>query len=75
MKCVICKHGVTKLGMMTATFERNGTTIVVQGVPAEICEICGESYLSSEVSHKLLQQVQDSARAGVQVDIRKYLAA
>jgi len=75
MKCVICKHGSTKSGTMTATFERDGATIVIKGVPAEVCEICGESYLSEEVSKKLLKQAEDAARAGVQVDIRKFMAA
>ncbi len=75
MKCLICKHGNTKPGTMTATFERNGATIVVKAVPAEICEICGESYLSEEVSKKLLKQAEEAAKAGVQVDIRKYIAA
>jgi YgiT-type zinc finger domain-containing protein len=75
MKCVICKHGSTKTGTMTATFERGSATIVIKGVPAEVCEICGESYLSEEVSRKLLKQAEEAASAGVQVDIRKYMAA
>lgn len=75
MKCVICKHGSTKPGTMTATFERNGATIVIKGIPADVCEICGENYLSAEISKKLLQQAEDAARAGVQVDIRKFMAA
>ncbi|MGK5084422.1 type II toxin-antitoxin system MqsA family antitoxin [Bdellovibrionota bacterium FG-1] len=65
MKCVICKHGNTKPGTITATFEREGATIVVKSVPADVCESCGE----------LLGQAEAAAKAGVQVDIQKYVAA
>jgi YgiT-type zinc finger domain-containing protein len=74
MKCVICKHGTTVKGTMTATFERGETTIVIKAVPADICESCGESYVSEEVSSKLMKQAEKAAAEGVQVDIRKYAA-
>jgi len=75
MKCVICKHGQTKPGTMTATFERDGATLVFKSVPAEVCQSCGESYLSSETSQKLLFQAEDALKKGVQVDVRKFVAA
>lgn len=75
MKCTICKHGNTTSGKMTTTFERDGATIVVKNVPAQICETCGESYLSQEISSELLKQVESAASQGVQVDIRNFLAA
>ena len=75
MKCVICKHGETQPGFMTATFERENATLVFKGVPAEICQICGESYLSSETSQKLLQQAEDAVKKGVEVDVRRFVAA
>jgi YgiT-type zinc finger domain-containing protein len=75
MKCVVCKHGVTKAGKMTATFERDNATLVFKDVPAEVCESCGESYLSSETSQKLLKQAEDAVKNGVQVDVRRFIAA
>jgi YgiT-type zinc finger domain-containing protein len=74
MKCVICRHGATSSGTMTATMERGDTVVVFKGVPAEICGNCGEAYLSVEVSKKLLQQSEEAVKVGVQVDIRKYAA-
>jgi hypothetical protein len=59
---------------MTATMERAETVVVFKSVPAEICENCGEAYLSSEVSKKLLIQSEEAVKGGVQVDIRKYAA-
>ncbi len=75
MKCVICKRGTTQPGTMTATFERSGATIVVKAVPADVCDSCGEGYLSKEVTENLLAQTEQAAKAGVQVDVRNYVAA
>jgi YgiT-type zinc finger domain-containing protein len=75
MKCVICKHGETQSGLITATFERDDATIVVKGIPAEVCDNCSEGYLTQEVTSKLLVQVESAAKEGVQVDVRKYNAA
>ena len=75
MKCVVCKHGETSPGSMTATFERDGATLVFKSVPAEVCKSCGESYLSSETSEKLLLQAEDALKKGVQVDVRRFDAA
>jgi YgiT-type zinc finger domain-containing protein len=42
MKCVICKHGETTPGSTTVTLEKASSTIVFKGVPALICDQCGE---------------------------------
>ena len=75
MKCVICKNGETKNGHTVATFSREGTTVVIQAVPAQICQNCGEAFLSEETTAQLLKLVDSAARSGVQVEVREYLAA
>lgn len=75
MKCVICKHGKTVQGVATLTLERNGATIVVKSVPARVCGNCGEEYVDETVMSRVLQQAEDAARQGVQVDVREYVAA
>lgn len=75
MKCVICKHGVTIPGKVTVTLERDGMTLVVKGVPARVCENCGEAYLDEAISRQLLETAEKAVRAGVQVEIREYAAA
>ncbi|MFZ2725131.1 MAG: type II toxin-antitoxin system MqsA family antitoxin [Methylococcaceae bacterium] len=47
MKCAICRNGYTEQGFTTVTLERNQSTLVFKQVPADICENCGEIYLSS----------------------------
>ncbi|HEX4796147.1 MAG TPA: type II toxin-antitoxin system MqsA family antitoxin [Humisphaera sp.] len=75
MKCVICKHGETAPGLVTITLERGGTTIVIKGVPAEVCENCGEQYVDEQTTSRLLSQSEQAIAAGVQVEVRGYAAA
>ena len=41
-------------------------------VPAEVCENCGEAFYSEEATRALLAQAEDTARAGVEVDVWRY---
>lgn len=75
MKCVICKKGETKPGKATVTLERDGTILVIKGVPASVCENCGEEYVEGDITARLLKDAEEAVRAGVQVDIREYVAA
>jgi YgiT-type zinc finger domain-containing protein len=75
MKCVICKHGETRAGKTTVTLERGGVTLVVKGVPAQICDNCGEAYIAEEITRQLLGTAEQAVRAGVQVDVREFAAA
>jgi YgiT-type zinc finger domain-containing protein len=75
MKCVICKQGETRPGKATVTLERNGMTLVVKNVPARICANCGEEYVDEGTTSLPLKAAEEAARAGVQVDIREYIAA
>jgi YgiT-type zinc finger domain-containing protein len=75
MNCVICKNGETAPGNITVTLERNGVTLVVRGVPADVCQNCGEEYVSHEVTRNLLQKVKDASAQGAHLDVREYVAA
>ena len=57
------------------TLERDETVIVFRGVPAEVCENCGETYLDEAVTRSLLQAAAEAAGSGVEVDIRQFTAA
>lgn len=58
------------------TVERDGMTLVVKDVPALVCPICGEEYVVDEtVTSRLLALVEQAAKPGVRVDIRRSIAA
>ena len=75
MKCMICKHGETKLGTTTVTLEKGTSTIVFKEVPAQVCDNCGEKYLDESTTKKLLGKAREIVKNGLEVDIRKYVIA
>lgn len=75
MKCVICRHGDVSPGLATVTLTRGSLTLVVKDVPALVCENCGEEYVESHVTARLLETAEEALKAGVQVDVRHYIAA
>lgn len=74
MKCVLCRHGETRAGSTTVTLQRGATTIILKGVPADVCENCGEYYLSDDVTDRVLERAEKAARDGAEVEIVRYAA-
>jgi YgiT-type zinc finger domain-containing protein len=74
MRCVICKNGETHPGKTTVTLERDGMTLIVRSVPAEICDNCGEEYVDSTASARLLETAEEAARTGAHLDVRDFAA-
>jgi YgiT-type zinc finger domain-containing protein len=74
MKCVLCRTGETKPGTTTETYEIGATVVVVRGVPAEVCQQCGEAYTDEDTTCQLERIVEKARRAGVLV-VQEYQAA
>jgi YgiT-type zinc finger domain-containing protein len=74
MKCVICRHGETNPGDVTVTLQRGSSVIIVKGVPAQICQNCGEYYLTEEVSKILMARATAAVAAGAEVEIIRFAA-
>jgi len=75
VKCVICQYGETEPGTTTVTLTREETTVVIRGVPAQICTTCGEEYVDAVTGKRLSQIAEKAVSEGVQVDVRRYQAA
>ncbi|MGH8093730.1 MAG: type II toxin-antitoxin system MqsA family antitoxin [Chthoniobacterales bacterium] len=75
MKCPICKKGETVPGTATVTLEREGLTLVVKDVPAQICDNCGEEYVDEKAAAQLLAEAEVSARTGTEINVRHFQAA
>ena len=74
MKCVICKQGETRPGTTTVTLTRGESTIVVKNVPADICENCGEYYLSEEISSQIMAMAEEAVQLNHEVEVIQYAA-
>ena len=75
MKCVVCRYGETAPGKVTVTLEQDGATVVIKEVPARVCQTCGEEYVDEEIAARLLKIAEEATQAGVQIDVRRYIAA
>ena len=74
MKCVICKTGHTHPGTATVTLQRNNSVVVIRDVPADICEDCGEYYLSEPVAKRIYADADATVQRHVEVEILRYAA-
>jgi YgiT-type zinc finger domain-containing protein len=74
MNCVICKHGETHPGHVTVTLQRGEATIIFKEVPADVCENCGEYYLSDEITGLLMARAEEALQHGAEVEIVRFAA-
>jgi len=74
MSCVICESGEIYPGLATVTLQRGETTVVIKGVPADVCDNCGEYYLSEEMTGRVLELAEASVRKGAEVEILRWAA-
>jgi YgiT-type zinc finger domain-containing protein len=74
MKCVLCRTGATQPGTATVTLERGQTIVVIKGVPAEVCQNCGEYYLSQDVSEGIYRQAEGAVARNAEIEILRYAA-
>jgi YgiT-type zinc finger domain-containing protein len=74
MRCVICKTGEVQPGYATVTLQRGGTTVVIKDVPAEVCDNCGEYYLSEDMSARVLALAEEAVSKGAEVEIVRWAA-
>ena len=54
-QCLACNSGTLERGTTTATFESEGTTVVIRNVPADVCGSCGEGYYDPITTERLLE--------------------
>ena len=74
MTCIFCKHGETQAGEITVTLQRGETTVILKGVPAEVCQNCGEYYLSESVTEQVLKKAETAVKNGAEVEILRFAA-
>ncbi len=74
MTCAICKNGKTHPGHVTVTLQRGDTTVILKQVPAEVCPNCGEYYLSTEVTTRVLERAEAAVKSGAEVEILRFAA-
>jgi YgiT-type zinc finger domain-containing protein len=74
MRCILCRHGESKPGLVTVTLQRGETTVIIKEVPAEVCENCGEYYLDEGITERILSMAEEAVAKNVEVEILRFAA-
>ena len=74
MRCLICKQGETRPQQATVPLQRQETTIIFKGVPADVCDNCGEYYLSENITERLLERAEEAVKNGSELEIVRFAA-
>ena len=74
MTCLFCRQGQTHSGPVTVVLQRDEAVVIFKGVPAEICENCGEYYLSESITGELLERAEKAIQNGAEVEILRFAA-
>jgi YgiT-type zinc finger domain-containing protein len=71
--CPLCK-GRMAPGRTDLTFRRDRSVVVVQGVPALVCEHCGEASLDTSTSKSAYDLAEREMSRGVALEFCTYAA-
>ncbi len=74
MKCAICRNGQCRAGVVTVTLQRGDSTVIIKAVPADVCDNCGEYYLSESVTRDIIERANRAVERGAEVEILRYAA-
>lgn len=75
MKCIVCKQGETRPEPVSEFLERDGHSVIVRNVPAEVCQNCGEVYLGADVVARLFEIAEEAIGRGEEVVVQQYIVA
>lgn len=72
MTCPICGNGELREGTTTFAADVGATVVIVRKVPAEVCDVCGEAFISDVVGDELQSAVDDAKARGTESLVRHY---
>jgi YgiT-type zinc finger domain-containing protein len=58
INCDFCETGVTETKTVTKTFKRFGQSFTIENIKAEVCNNCGEAYLSSKIIKEIDSKIE-----------------
>lgn len=74
MTCVLCKSGHYKKGFTTVVLTKEDSAVIIKGVPAMVCDQCGEYILDGKTTKLVLAMAEEAYSKGAEVEIRRFVA-
>jgi YgiT-type zinc finger domain-containing protein len=62
-RCHVCGHTAAKTEYVSEVFDIEGRHVLVERIPAQVCERCGEAVLSRQTTEDVRRLVHDSRPA------------
>lgn len=72
MRCETCDNGERRPGRRAQVAEKDGRVALVLGVPVEVCDACGEVWLSMETAKRLDEIFRRMLSSDLEVATRHY---
>jgi HTH-type transcriptional regulator / antitoxin MqsA len=60
--CHVCGHNAARRESVSEVFNLEGRRVLVENIPALVCEHCGEAVFSRETTERIRQIVHGAAR-------------
>ena len=70
--CMFCKCDTVKESTTTHVVNYNGCVIVINNVPCEECEQCGEKFYTDEVAEQLEKMVDSAKKLMQEISVIDY---
>ena len=73
-KCHVCGSTRASETLVTEVFQIDGKPVLVENIPAQVCERCGEEIFSSETTEKVRLLVHGAVKPikSVKMDVFAY---
>lgn len=76
MICLICRQAEIVDGFTSLNFQRGEMHLIINNVPAHVCQSCGEAYVEEEVTVQLLQNAEKNYKVGIleeEIDYKRFI--
>ena len=60
--CHVCGHDAAKAELVSEVFNLEGRRVLVENIPALVCEHCGEATFSRETTERIRRMVHGAGR-------------
>ncbi len=70
-ECHVCKNSEASEELVNEIFQINGKPVLVENIPAKVCERCGEVVFSRETTEKIRQMLHGDSKPikSISVDV------
>ena len=70
--CPVCKGGHKQPGSTTFTVDLGFGVVVVRGVPAQVCDLCGTDWIEDSIAEQLEKIIEQARKKHPVVEVANW---